>query len=134
MAPVNLACALVDEALERGRGEAAAIREPKRVWTYNQLAEEMLRYGAALHALGIKPGERVALFMHDSAELAAALLGVMRIGAVPVPINTLLRSVEARLLVGDPGAGAAVVSGELTPVVEGVAAAQTDLRHLPAIR
>jgi benzoate-CoA ligase len=133
MAQLNLACALVDEALERGRGEAAAIREPKRVWTYGQLAEEVMRYGAALVALGIKPGERVALFMHDSAELAAAFLGALRMGAVPVPINTLLRSVEVRLLLGDSGATAAAVSGDLTPVIEEVRAELPNLRHLLAI-
>src|SRR5690242_7059511 len=67
----NLSRAFVDNGVEAGRGEQAAIREPKRVWTYARLADEMVRAAGALRELGVQPGDRIALVMHDSAELAA---------------------------------------------------------------
>jgi benzoate-CoA ligase family protein len=119
--------------LEAGRGDLAAIREPKRVWTYTRLAEESMRAAAALRDLGIKPGERVALLMHDSAEMAATFLGAVRAGAVPVPINVLLRSLELRTLLNHCGAVEVVASGDLAPAVDAVRNELPFLRHLCAI-
>src|SRR5437868_2200526 len=101
VAQQNLSCALVDDCLAEGRGGEAAIREPKRVWTYARLDDEAARVAAALRELGVKPGERVALVMHDSAELAATFIGALRVGAVPVPLNVLLRPLELRALLLD---------------------------------
>jgi benzoate-CoA ligase family protein len=129
----NLSCALVDRWLERGRGMEAAIREPKRVWSYARLADEMCRAGSALVELGVRPGERVALLMHDTAELVAVLLGAMRIGAVPTPLSTLSRPAELRALLVDCGAVEVIASADLAPLVDGIRGALPALRHLSAV-
>ncbi|HEY7957652.1 MAG TPA: benzoate-CoA ligase family protein [Polyangia bacterium] len=129
----NLARILVDEALERGRGQEAALREPKRVWSYAKLADESGRAGSALTALGVKPGERIALFLHDSAELAATFLGALRIGAVPVPLSVLSRQLEVRAQLADAGAVAVVVNADLAPTVEAVRGELPALRHVLAV-
>ena len=133
MAQRNLSRALVDDCLEAGRGETAAIREPKRVWTYTRLAAESMRAAQALRELGVQPGERVALLMHDSAELAATFLGAVRIGAVPVPLNVLLRPLELRTLLIHSGAVEVVASGDLADGVDSIRQELPTLRHLLSI-
>ena len=130
MAPRNLSRALVDNCLEAGRGDQAAIREPKRVWTYARLADEMARAAAALAELGVKPGERIALLMHDSLELVATFLGAIRLGAVPVPVNALLRPLELRTLLNHATAVEVVASGDLAQSVDAVRGELPSLRHL----
>ena len=133
MAQRNLSRALVDNCVESGRGDQAAIREPKRVWTYARLADEMVRAAAALRELGVAPGDRVALLMHDSAELAAVFLGAVRIGAVPVPLNVLLRPLELRTLLQHCQAVEVIASGDLADGVEQVRGELPMLRHLCSV-
>jgi benzoate-CoA ligase len=133
MAQRNLSRALVDNCVEAGRGDQAAIREPKRVWTYARLADEMVRAAGALRELGVAPGDRIALLMHDSAELAAVFLGAVRIGAVPVPLNVLLRPLELRTLLNHCGAAEVIASGDLADGVEQVRGELPTLRHLCSV-
>ncbi|MET7767599.1 AMP-binding protein [Nocardia sp. NPDC005366] len=56
--------------------------------TYGELRELSSRFAAALAALGIGPGDRVATLMSKSADLLVALLGIWRRGAVHVPLFT----------------------------------------------
>ncbi|MGZ3406348.1 MAG: benzoate-CoA ligase family protein [Polyangia bacterium] len=133
MAQRNLSRALVDNCVEAGRGDQAAIREPKRVWTYARLADEMVRSAGALRELGVQPGDRIALLMHDSAELAAIFLGAVRIGAVPVPLNVLLRPLELRTLLNHCGAAEVIASGDLADNVEQVRGELPTLRHLCSV-
>ncbi|HEX8953020.1 MAG TPA: AMP-binding protein, partial [Polyangia bacterium] len=133
MAQRNLSRALVDNCVEAGRGEQAAIREPKRVWSYAKLADEMVRAAGALRELGVAPGDRIALVMHDSAELAAVFLGAVRIGAVPVPLNVLLRPLELRTLLNHCGAVEVIASGDLADGVERVRGELPMLRHLCSV-
>src|SRR6188508_1394302 len=97
----NLARVLLDEALQTGYAEAVAIREPKRVWSYAKLAEEAGRAALALRSLGLGAGDRVALLLHDSAELVAIFLGAVRVGILPVPMSILLRPVDVRDVMRD---------------------------------
>jgi benzoate-CoA ligase family protein len=129
----NLATALVDAALGRGHGARVALREPKRVWSYETLAIEAARAATVFHGLGLRRGETVALLLHDSMELAASLLGAMRIGAIGVPINILLRPTELRALLLDCGAAAIVASADLAANVELIRAEVPALREVLAV-
>jgi benzoate-CoA ligase family protein len=129
----NLARLLLDDALDAGMAEAVAIREPKRVWTYLKLAQEAGRAGSALRGLGLQPGDRVALLLHDSAELAAIFIGAMRVGILPVPLSILLRPIEVRDSLRDSGAQAVVTSADLAAVVDEVRAELPLLRHHLAV-
>src|SRR4029077_1310065 len=63
--------------------------------TYAELVEQARRFGAALVASGIQPGDRVAIWAFNSAEWVVALLGLSMAGAVLVPINTRWKGAEA---------------------------------------
>src|SRR3954468_13523641 len=120
MAEPNLAHLLCDGPLQSGRADAIAVSEPKRQWTYAELAEQSCRAGNLLTEVGVKAGDRVALRLHDSAELAAAFIGAVRIGAVPVPLSVLWRPLELRTLLLDAGAVVAVTNGDLAADFEDV--------------
>jgi benzoate-CoA ligase family protein len=130
MAEPNLARLLCDGPLESGRGDAIAVREPKREWTYAQLAEQSSRAGNLLREVGVQAGDRVALRLHDSADLAAAFIGAVRIGAVPVPLSVLWRPLELRTLLLDAGAVAVITHGDLAADFEDVRAEVPALRRL----
>ncbi|MDB4971199.1 MAG: AMP-dependent synthetase and ligase [Myxococcales bacterium] len=92
-----------------------------------------MRAAEALRELGVTPGERVALLMHDCAELVSTFLGAVRIGAVPVPLNVLLRPLELRTLLNHCGAVEVVASGDLAKDVDAVRNEVPSLRHLLTI-
>ncbi|QNG19184.1 AMP-binding protein [Rhodococcus triatomae] len=56
--------------------------------TFGELRERSARFAAALAALSVEPGDRVATLMGKSADLVVALLGIWRRGAVHVPLFT----------------------------------------------
>ncbi|HKN95679.1 MAG TPA: AMP-binding protein, partial [Pseudonocardiaceae bacterium] len=56
--------------------------------TYGRLRADSERFAAALAALGVRPGDRVATLMGKSVDYLVALLGIWRLGAVHVPLFT----------------------------------------------
>src|SRR5438067_10426798 len=63
--------------------------------SYSDLFEQGLRFGAALVASGVQPGDRVAIWAFNSAEWVSAAIGLSCAGAVLVPINTRWKGAEA---------------------------------------
>ena len=89
--------------------------------TYGELVASVHRVGNALRgALGVRMEERVLLLLLDTPEFAACFLGAIEIGAVPVPVNTLLRSNDYQYLLNDSRARVAIVSQALLPQVEAI--------------
>ena len=94
-----------------------------RTFTYGQLEEEIVRFAAALIASGVRPEERLLLCMGDTPELLTAFLAGLRIGAVPVPVSTMLTPKDIAVLARDSRARLLVVSEEfaaLAPAVGGL--------------
>src|SRR5688500_12343340 len=83
--------ALPERAAQRwGAREALYFRG--RRWTFADLAAGVDRVARGLIALGIKPGDKVALWMLNRPEWIEAAFAVIKIGAVLVPVNTRLRT------------------------------------------
>ena len=59
--------------------------------TYADLAEKAQRFAAGLQALGIQPGDRVALMMPTRPEFIYAWFGILAAGAIEVPIHDAAR-------------------------------------------
>jgi propionyl-CoA synthetase len=55
---------------------------PSRVYTYNQLRDEVAKFAGVLKAQGVEKGDRVIIYMPMIAEAAIAMLACARIGAV----------------------------------------------------
>ena len=120
----NVAQDLVDRHVEAGRGDRVAYVDDVGAVSYAQLAARVSRCGQVLRGLGVAMEQRVLLLMHDTVDLAACMLGAMKIGAVPVPVNTLLTPADYVYMLADSRARALVVSDALLPrVVEAIAGA-----------
>src|SRR5437868_5002723 len=120
-------------------GERPAVVDGDTRLTYAELFEQSRRFGAALVASGIQPGDRVAVWAFNSAEWIIALLGLSQAGAVLVPVNTrwkgpeaadVLRRSRARLLVTVTGFldtdYVAMLDGQDLPDLTTIVVARTD--------
>jgi benzoate-CoA ligase len=95
-------------ALERHGARVALICGEETV-SFAELASRVARSSAAFVALGVRPGDRVLMLMRDTPEFAAAWLGAVRAGAVPVALNNRLSEMDYRHIVADSGARLALV-------------------------
>jgi benzoate-CoA ligase family protein len=109
----NMATPLVDRHVAEGRGDLPALRLRDRMVTYSELQSQVNRAGNALCALGVMPEQRVAILLPDGPEFVAAFIGAMKIGAVPVPLNTAARPHELSYMLGDCRARALVAHESL---------------------
>src|SRR6266540_236944 len=116
--PFNAGDYLVDRHVREGHGDRVAVRAPGATLTYAELAHQVRRVEAGLHALGVRPEERVALVMVDGVELLSGILAAMRMGAVAMPVSTMLRAGELGKLLADSRARTVLVSDELAETVD----------------
>jgi HIP---CoA ligase len=76
-------------------GDLVAVVDGDDSLTYADLLHESRRFGAALVASGIEPGDRVSIWAPNSSRWIVAVLGLWQAGAVLVPVNTRFKGVEA---------------------------------------
>ena len=82
----------------------AAVVTADRSWTLGELDHGSEAVAGFLAGKGIRTGNRVALYCVNSAEFAMAYLGILRSGAVVVPLNLLLNPKELAFILDDSGA------------------------------
>ena len=87
------------------------------------------RLATGLRGLGIRPGDRVVVFMANSSEVSVIYHALWRVGAVVTPVIFLLSPPELRHILDDSGAVAVFTSPELEPAVDAALAG----RSLPVI-
>jgi benzoate-CoA ligase len=124
----NAASYFVDRHIGEGRSEKVAIECGDRRVTYGQLLESVNRVGNALLQLDVRPEERVFLLLLDSPEFAASFFGAIKIGAVPVPVNTLLKPADYEFLLNNSRVRVVIVSDSLFPNLQAIPKRQ--LRYL----
>ncbi|MGB5736466.1 MAG: AMP-binding protein, partial [Thiohalocapsa sp.] len=83
--------------------DAPAIFADAITWTYSALDTASDGVAASLAARGVVPGERVALYCPNGAEFVVAYLGILKAGAIVVPINLLLNPHEIGFMLRDAG-------------------------------
>ena len=117
---LNAATVFVDSHLQQGRADKPAILCGDRTITYKALSEGVNRFGNAILALGIRMEERVAIIMPDCPECVYAFFGTMKIGAVAIPMNTLLMPPDYEYLLNDSRAQVLVIHSSLLDRVESI--------------
>ncbi len=127
---INAVTALLDERVAAGQGDRPAITTPAGTTTYAGLLALAGRAGHMLRALGVEPGQRVAILLPDSLEWAAVFLGALRLGAVAVPLNPRLSCADWATMLRDSGARVLVTDA---PAAERLAAARTTLPELRTV-
>ena len=91
-------------ATARSAGDRPAIVDGATQLSYAALDRDAHRFGAALVASGVEPGDRVGIWAFNSAEWIVAAFGVLAAGAVLVPVNTRFKGGEAADILGRSGA------------------------------
>src|SRR5207249_2150182 len=117
----NAAAHFVDRNVLEGRGASVAIECGDERVTYAQLLDRVNRCGSALRdRFGVRPEERVVLLLVDGPAFAYSFFGAIKIGAVPIPINTLWKAADYRYVFNDSGARVVIVSAELAPQIASI--------------
>lgn len=109
----NLAERIIDGALASGWGERTALCEGERTLSYDLLADRVKRTASALQGLGVKVGDRVAIYMPDCLEAAISILGTMYAGAIAMPVSELSAVLDLRDRLNDAGATVVLVHTSL---------------------
>jgi long-chain acyl-CoA synthetase len=100
--PMNLALAF-DQSSNR-HNRAPALFWGEREFAYGELRDAAERMAAHwVHTFRIQPGDRVALWLKNCPEFACSALGILRMGAVLVPINNFLKAEEVLHIIQDAG-------------------------------
>ncbi|MBH3432316.1 AMP-binding protein [Pseudomonas citronellolis] len=89
------------------------------------------RCAALLAELGVRPGERVAVFLPNCPQLHIAFYGILRAGAVYVPVSPLSKGLELGYQLNDSGAETLLCFDQLLPIMRQVRG-ETPLRRLLA--
>jgi benzoate-CoA ligase family protein len=118
---------LLDRRLAAGDGQRPALTGPAGELTYAQLHDRVCRTAAALRALGLQPEQRMLMLLADSPELVTLYLAAMRIGAIPVPVSTMLRPAGVAELLRDSRARLLAVGADFAGVVAEAAGAAPEL-------
>ncbi|KUO78321.1 MAG: 4-hydroxybenzoate--CoA ligase [Desulfosporosinus sp. BRH_c37] len=120
----------VDRHIEEGRGAKVAIYYLDEQITYSEVQEKVNQTGNALKEIGVGLEDRIMLLLLDCPEFVYSFFGAMKIGAVPIPTNTLLKPEDYEYLLNDSRAKVIVVSEDL---LENITAIRNDLLYLRKI-
>lgn len=124
---MNLATAFAD----------SAARQPDKValfWGADEITYAALRTRSDAVAFtlrerfGVKPGDRVGLWLKNCPEFLSALFGVLQTGAVLVPINNFLKPDEVGFILDDAGIGLVIADESQRGGVAKLIAARPSLR------
>lgn len=99
--------ALVEALTQRGDALAvlAFTRDGPRRWSYAELAAHSRRMAGGVLGQGVRPGDAVGVFAGERPEWIAAVLGILRAGAMPVPIDVQLDDRALQHVLEDSGTG-----------------------------
>jgi len=120
---------------------AQAERAPGRValafgdatLTYGELADLVARTASGLVRLGVRRGDRVALYLDKRCETVAATFGIAAAGAVFVPVNPLLKPAQVGHILRDCGVRMLVTTGERLAALADTLGECPDLAHVVTV-
>ena len=117
--PFNVSDYLLDRHIRAGRGDRLALTGVAGDLSYAELAERVGHAARGLRGLGLQAEQRVVMVMADSPEFVIVYLAAMRIGAVPVPISTMLHAAGVAEILADSRARVVAVSAQYLDLVAG---------------
>lgn len=129
----NAADHFVDRNVREGRGDKLAVICEDRQCTYAQIQAGMNRVGNGLRSLGVRMEERVALLLLDTEVYPQAFFGAIKIGAVPICLNTLMRPKDYAYFLEDSRARVLLVDHSLLGVIDGIRSQSPFLEHVVVV-
>jgi benzoate-CoA ligase family protein len=126
----NAADYFVDRHIREGRGGKTAVLCEDRSRTYAEIQAGMNRVGNGLKGLGVRMEERVALLLLDTEIYPQAFFGAIKMGAVPICLNTLMRPKEYLYFLNDSRARVLLVDAFLLAHIETIKEELKFLEHI----
>ena len=124
---MNLAIAFADCAEKHA--QKTAIYYGEQEISFAGLLAESQKVAAHLqNQFGVKPGDRVALWLKNCPEFPASVFGILQAGAVVVPVNNFLKPAEVGYILNDAGIDVVISDEELSPHFPALTAARTSLK------
>src|ERR1043166_6387135 len=124
---MNLAAAFTTSA-ERNAGRPAVFWG-EQTCSYEMLLRKTRHLAGHLqHDLGVKPGDRVGLWLKNCPEFVPTLFGILSSGAVAVPINNFLKTEEVNYILEDAGIDVLITDAELGSHDRSLAVSRPQLR------
>lgn len=102
-----------------------AIGDTERLLTYAVLSQESDVVANALATLGVEPGDRIAICLQNRVEFLVLYLGMMKRGAIPVPVNTQFTDTQVRYVIDRCDASVFVTDEAFETVASGIETAIT---------
>ena len=126
---MNLASSFADSI--RKRPEKVALYWGEREYSYSELGAQTHWMADHLeHQFGVRPGNRVGLWLKNCPEFIPSFFGILAAGAVAVPINNFLKSDEVNYILKDAGIDVLITNAELGTHFRTLAAARPQLKLL----
>ncbi|MGG6440515.1 benzoate-CoA ligase family protein [Saccharococcus caldoxylosilyticus] len=109
----NAADLFIDENVNRGLGEKVAIYYRDQLIRYQDLQEKVNQAGNMLRELGYKMEDRIIMVCHDTPEFIYAFFGAIKIGAVPIPVNTMMQPSDYEYFLNNSRAKGLIIHEDL---------------------
>jgi benzoate-CoA ligase family protein len=123
---------LLDRPVAAGNADRLALTGALGEFTYGALLDRVRRTASVLSDVGLEPEQRLLMFMSDSPDFVTVYLAAMRIGAVPVPVSTMLHADGLAELLRDSRARLLAVTPEFTDVAAAAINEAAELRGVLA--
>ena len=99
--------------------KTAVVAEGERI-SYGELLARVNRLAGALHGLGLKQGDRLALLMNNCPEFIISFYAAMKLGLITVSLNVMYKQEEASYILDHSQPEALIVHEDYLPVVGGI--------------
>tara|TARA_R110001583_G_scaffold77197_1_gene210370 strand:- start:316 stop:1938 length:1623 start_codon:yes stop_codon:yes gene_type:complete len=126
----NAADDFIDRNVREGRGAKTAVICEDRRFSYAQIQQGVNRFGNLLKQLEVRMEERVALLLLDTEVYPQTFFGAIKLGAVPVCLNTMMRPKDYQYFLNDSRARVLVVDAALKHNIDEIAAELPFLKQI----
>jgi 4-hydroxybenzoate-CoA ligase len=110
----------IDRNIRQGRGHKVAIYSDYRDYTYNDVQKMVNKTANGMRDLGVRVEDKIMLLILDIPQFYAMFWGSIRIGAIPIPVNTMLTPSDYEFYLNDSRSRVLAVSEELLPVINDI--------------
>lgn len=119
---LNIATECVDRHAQSGRDAIVVVKADgdDEIITYRELSEDSSRFAHFLEGRGVQPGDRVAIMLEPSRAFYASMFGVVKRGAIAVPLFTLFGPDGVRLRLRDCNPALLVTNEEKVEVAQSI--------------
>ena len=105
----NAAHDLLERNINEGRADKIAYIDDNGSYTFQDLVDRANKTANALTDLGLVMEDRLMIIQTDTVDFPATFLGAIKVGIIPIAVNTLLTSDDYEFMLDDSRAKALIV-------------------------